>query len=368
MSLIITKPVMWNREGYRRPSGVKVNTGFPREHGFGHEEWNGSDALTFREGGANYRIFHTEGVGNAPVDEAAGRTVVFMYASHHGVQELVGIAGSATCLAEDPSQRSTLAQRLRLDRLGKEAWSVPLVQQLHEFNREAFNEVWQRNLAWIPTWRCPADSFLWLSEPSPINAQKVRGTSKLLTMFGRHTEIGVAEALRMMDVVPEGSRSKSWHRIRSHIESSGEDSGARDLSAIRRRADLSKTMKQRLVDARLGQGRFRRDVETFWGEACAVSGCTVRQALRASHILPWKHGTDKQRLDGENGLLLTAELDALFDNGLISFCDDASMIIADGIGRADRALLQVPRPLRRKPSPGQRTYLADHRRRWGFEA
>ena len=367
MSLIITKPIMWNREGYRRPSGVKVNTGFPHAHGFGHEEWNGSNTLAFREDGANFRAFHTEGVGNALVEEAAGRTVVFMYASHHGVQELVGIAGSATCLIGHPSQRSALSDRLRLDRLGKDAWAVPLVQQLHEYDRENFDKVWQADLAWIPNWRCPAETFLWLPEPAPIDPQAVRGTSKLLTMFGRHTEIGAGEAKRMMDVVPNGSRNAAWQRIRSEIESSEKDGGAGDVSAIRRRTDISKTVKQRLIDARIGQGQFRRDVDKLWNGCCAVSGCTIRQALRASHILAWKHGTDEQRLDGENGLLLTAELDALFDKGLISFSDDGSMIVADRIGRADRKLLRVPRPLRRTPSRRQRTYLADHRRRWGFE-
>lgn len=367
MGLIITKPIMWNRAGYTRPSGVRINSGFPHDHGFGHEEWNGSRALAFREDGAQHRAFHTEGVGNAPVDEAAGNTIVFMYASHDGIQELVGVAGSATCLISDEEQRAELAERLRLDRLGAQAWAVARVRELHRHDRPRFDKVWRSDLAWIPNWRCPGEAFLWLARPAPIDPHAIRGTSKLLTMFGRHTEIGPAEALRMMDVVPTAARSAAWHRIRSEIEGAGSNPVANDIAAIRRRGDLAKTSKQRLVDARLGQGRFRRDVEAIWDDACAVSGCSLREALRASHILPWKHGTDAQRLDGENGLLLTADLDALFDRGLISFSGDGAMVLAARLGRADRRLLRLPRSLRKTLSANQRRYLADHRRRWGLD-
>lgn len=367
MTLIITKPIMWNLAGYRRPSGVRINSGFPHDHGFGHEEWNGSRVLAFRADGTEHRAFHTEGVGNSPVDEAAGSTIVFMYASHDGVQELVGVAGSATCLIRDEGQRADLAKRLGLYRLGAQAWAVPRVRELHRHDWTRFDEVWRADLTWIPNWRCPADAFLWLPQPAPIDPQAVRGTSKLLTMFGRHTEIGAAEGLRMMDVVPPTARTAAWHRIRSEIERAPADTVAEDVATIRRRGDLSKTSKKRLVDARLGQGRFRRDVEAIWDDVCAVSGCSVREALRASHILPWKHGTDRQRLDGENGLLLTANLDALFDGGLISFSDDGAMVVASRLGRGDRRLLCLPRPLRKTLSASQRRYLADHRRRWGLE-
>lgn len=90
--------------------------------------------------------------------------------------------------------------------------------------------------------------------------------------------------------------------------------------------------------------------------------------LRASHIKSWKRSSDVERLDGRNGLLLTADLDALFDKGLISFGDDGGMLVADRIAATDRRLFRLPRPLRETPTRGQRGYLADHRRRWGFEA
>lgn len=74
--------------------------------------------------------------------------------------------------------------------------------------------------------------------------------------------------------------------------------------------------------ARVGQGVYRDKLEELWNSACAVTGCNIREVLRASHAKPWKDCKDKdekQRLDGHNGLLLSANYDALFDKGLISF-------------------------------------------------
>lgn len=367
MALFISKPIMWNTEGYRKPSGVKVNAkAFPGKHGFGHEEWNGSDVLGFENNGVAYRAFHTERVGYAPVGEEAGRTFVFLYASHDGVQELVGVAGNATCLIDDDDQRKELAKRLRLDKLGDQAWAIPRVQALHENDRSKFDKVWQADLAWIPTWKCPADMFLWLDKPARLDSKAIRGTLKLLTMFGTHTDIDQEEALRMLDSVPSRSRTLAWRRIRSEIDG-GVETLPQDLSELEHRGDLNKTARQMLVDARLGQGKFRRAVELLWDESCSVSGCSVREVLRASHIKPWKPSTDRERLDGHNGLLLTADLDALFDRGLVSFADDGEMLVSSRLAKSDRKLLRLERPLRKQPNSSQRRYLADHRQRWAFD-
>lgn len=366
MALFITKPILWNNQGYRRPSGIKANSGWPKEHGFGHEEWNGSPILSYRADGLAYRAFHTEGIGNAPFEEEAGRIFVFMYASHDGLQELVGIAGNATCLVGQPEERNALAERLELERLADEAWAIPRVRALKRNDRRAFDEVWRRDLAWIPNWRCPSDTFLWLDQPAQLDAHVLRGTSKLLTMFGRYTEIDETEALRMMDFVPQEARGKHWHRIRAAVEGPGSSRVSSDLSEVRLRKDVSATTRQQLIDARLGQGRFRREVERRWDGACSVSGCSLSPILRASHIVAWKRCNDQQRLDGDNGLLLTADLDALFDAGLIAFDDEGDMLLSPLLSRTDRKLFNLPRPLRKKPSSAQRQYLADHRRHWVF--
>jgi hypothetical protein len=52
---------------------------------------------------------------------------------------------------------------------------------------------------------------------------------------------------------------------------------------------------------------------------CRITGVDRVEHLRASHCKPWRDSTDSERLDGENGLLLTPTIDHLFDRGFISF-------------------------------------------------
>ena len=67
----------------------------------------------------------------------------------------------------------------------------------------------------------------------------------------------------------------------------------------------------------------------YWGVAWAVTGCTLTEALRASHAKSWKDCTsDAERLNVYNGFLLTANLDALFDKGYISFTDDGLIMVS----------------------------------------
>ncbi|MBS4047598.1 MAG: HNH endonuclease, partial [Alphaproteobacteria bacterium] len=96
MTTFVIKPVFWNTKNYTMPSGAKATSGYPYENGYGHEEWNNAPRMRFR--GANdqpYRVFHTEPLGKFPVEEHANEIMIFMIASHGGVQYLVGVAGNA---------------------------------------------------------------------------------------------------------------------------------------------------------------------------------------------------------------------------------------------------------------------------------
>ena len=48
----------------------------------------------------------------------------------------------------------------------------------------------------------------------------------------------------------------------------------------------------------------------------------------ASHIKPWAESNDFEKLDGNNGLLLSPHIDKLFDNGYISFEDGGDVIVS----------------------------------------
>lgn len=124
------------------------------------------------------------------------------------------------------------------------------------------------------------------------------------------------------------------------------------------------TSRRALMNARLGQGRFRRDLLQLWGGKCAVTGSGVEALLRASHCKPWRDSNDSERLDPSNGLPLTANLDALFDAMLISFDDDGAMLTSPAISPEEQRALGIPAPLVKRPSAELGEYLKHHRERF----
>lgn len=94
------------------------------------------------------------------------------------------------------------------------------------------------------------------------------------------------------------------------------------------------TSRKRLIDARVGQGYFRKQLIRNWG-TCAVTGTGNTAMLTASHIKPWKWSNNYQRLDPNNGLLLTPAYDRAFDKGLITFDERGSLIPSTSIDSAD---------------------------------
>jgi predicted restriction endonuclease len=85
--------------------------------------------------------------------------------------------------------------------------------------------------------------------------------------------------------------------------------------------------------------------------------------LRASHIKPWRASSDKERLDVDNGILLTATLDSLFDVGLISFSDDGSILISNNLESPERKKLGISEKMtsKIKPTKKMQEYLKFHR-------
>jgi HNH endonuclease len=59
---------------------------------------------------------------------------------------------------------------------------------------------------------------------------------------------------------------------------------------------------------------------------CRINGVENPVHLVASK--PWRDSTNEERLNGENGLLLTPSIDHLFDRGFIGFEDNGTLIIS----------------------------------------
>jgi putative restriction endonuclease len=119
----------------------------------------------------------------------------------------------------------------------------------------------------------------------------------------------------------------------------------------------------RMVRQRVGQQTYRQALLNYWGGACSVTGLTSTSALRASHAKPWAEcASDAERLDVFNGFLLSANLDALFDQYLISFGEDGKLLVSEVISVADRLRLGLVENVRlRWIAVDHLSYLAFHR-------
>lgn len=126
---------------------------------------------------------------------------------------------------------------------------------------------------------------------------------------------------------------------------------------------LTETERQAVILSRRGQGRFKQNVLEF-EKRCRVTGVEKLEHLRASHCKPWRDSDNSERLDGNNGLLLTPSVDHLFDRGYIGFEENGDLIVspvADGY-----SLARMGVPTNESINVGafrdsQQEYLAFHR-------
>lgn len=126
-------------------------------------------------------------------------------------------------------------------------------------------------------------------------------------------------------------------------------------------AVIKGTSRNQLIEARLGQGKYRKELFSVWKGQCCISGCEQAVLLRASHIKPWRSCTDKERLDPMNGLLLVPNLDVVFDQGYISFDADGEIIISNELDADSIKILNIPKNFRLSLNKVQSGFMAYHR-------
>jgi putative restriction endonuclease len=142
------------------------------------------------------------------------------------------------------------------------------------------------------------------------------------------------------------------------------------LNQLKANASISETEKTALVLSRRGQGVFRARVASV-ERRCRVTGATNVEYLRASHTKPWRDSSNAERLDGENGFLLTPDVDLLFDRGFLTFENTGKVLVSPV---ADRVAIEqmgiTPAMLQNVGSfsEGQRKYLQFHRENIFLEA
>ena len=136
------------------------------------------------------------------------------------------------------------------------------------------------------------------------------------------------------------SNALKW--FRSYVESNVFDVVAAKIEEkkISENVNISTTERESIVKARIGQGKFREQLLAKYG-SCIISGIDVSKVLVASHIKPWAVSTNEERVSVNNGLLLSATYDRLFDSGLITFANEGKLIVSRFISEENRSKLQI---------------------------
>jgi putative restriction endonuclease len=136
-----------------------------------------------------------------------------------------------------------------------------------------------------------------------------------------------------------------------------------DISSILNVPQLDETVKKRLQASRIGQNRFRHYLMEYWGSRCSVTGFEDERVLRASHVKPWRDCDNFERLDPFNGLLLIPNLDAVFDQGLITFDEQGCIEVSPSFQEKAKFLGITSEMRLRHIDERHKKYIAYHRKK-----
>jgi len=143
----------------------------------------------------------------------------------------------------------------------------------------------------------------------------------------------IAEKLSQVDIFVarntkgNGMYSAAMNAYLDYLNDCSSEVLEEDLKQIIRDPKIKATEKSTLINARIGQGKYRKGLIDYWN-SCAVTGFSDTRFLVASHIKPWKDPDNSERLDAFNGLLLLPNIDKAFDLGYISFKQQGDILIS----------------------------------------
>jgi putative restriction endonuclease len=188
---------------------------------------------------------------------------------------------------------------------------------------------------------------VYLAEISPTFAEVVAG------LIGQEARLVVTGAGQTAEVARDPLHRSDdldyWeHRLEQTVE---------------RNTNIPETDREAIIRARRGQGLFKQRVMKI-ESGCRITGVTNPVYLVGSHCKPLRDSTNEERLNGENGLLLTPSIDHLFDRGFIGFEDSGTLIISPVAHRTSLQRLGVETEQVLNVgsfTDGQRNFLDFHR-------
>ena len=120
--------------------------------------------------------------------------------------------------------------------------------------------------------------------------------------------------------------------------------------------DLVGKDKQTVVKQRVNQSVFRSMILNYYDNRCAITGINIPELLIASHIIPWAKN-QKERLNPENGICLSALYDKAFDHGYISFDNQYRVLLSEKLKNYKH---EVYYSKHFSPIEGQTIYLPEY--------
>lgn len=118
--------------------------------------------------------------------------------------------------------------------------------------------------------------------------------------------------------------------------------------------------KEIMIKGRVNQGLFRSMLLDKYHE-CNLCRINRPELLIASHIKPWTASKPEERLDNNNGLLLCAIHDRLFDAGLITFDSTGKIIISSRLDQLNRTFSNIKDDMKISITPEIEEYMKYHR-------
>ncbi len=137
------------------------------------------------------------------------------------------------------------------------------------------------------------------------------------------------------------SNALKQYRYFMHTDLSPASDSAVYEESVMQDVHLSETERTAIIQSRVGQGVFRKSIMEKYDGRCLITGVDLPKLLVASHIKPWAVSSNNERLNSENGLLLSATYDRLFDCGLITFNTTGRIYLSSFIGSKNEKRLKL---------------------------
>lgn len=123
--------------------------------------------------------------------------------------------------------------------------------------------------------------------------------------------------------------------IIKEIQKYSEYSDIKSFEKIMDKESINKEEKKVLVKTRWNQGIFRESLIKKYNGTCPLTNIKHNDLLIASHIKPYSKCSKEESIDENNGILLSALVDKLFDKGLITFDDRGNIIYSNELCETD---------------------------------